>query len=253
MAMVMAMPCIPAVADVEHGRALMETEEIPRRGPLFIGNEEVVSFLGVDRHSITVRGNAHVRTQGRRRRIIKPLMAMQRQLRPSLALVETPVGAPTMEMVVAQYSPYVATIGFRILGRGSDLDDLLQDVFLEAHRNLHTLKDWDALRPWLATVTVRAARRMLRLRQLARTLLPFASLPSFDPVDPNTSADEMLLYERLYRALDRLPANHRIAWTLQVMQGESLQRIAETCGCSVAAVKRRISKAQDVVNRELGE
>lgn len=191
--------------------------------------------------------------------MIRSHMAAERQPRPrplvdpETPVGETPVGAPTMELVVAQYSRYVATIGFRILGRGSDLDDLFQDVFLEAHRNLHTLKDWDALRPWLATVTVRAARRMLRLRQLARTFLPLASVASFDPVDPNTSADEMLLYGRLYRALDRLPANHRIAWTLQVMQGESLQHIAEICGGSVAAVKRWIGKAQDVVNRELGQ
>jgi RNA polymerase sigma-70 factor (ECF subfamily) len=166
---------------------------------------------------------------------------------------DVPVGVPTMEWVVAQYSRYVATIGFRILGRSGDLDDLLQDVFLEAHRNLHTVRDWDALRPWLATVTVRVARRMLRLRQLARIFLPIGSMPSFDPVDPNTSTDELLIHQRVYGALDRLPANQRIAWTLQVMQGESLQDIAAICGCSVAAVKRRVAKAQSVVNQELGQ
>lgn len=180
-------------------------------------------------------------------------MAVRRQIKAPIELTEAAVGAPTMEAVVEQYSRYVATIGFRILGRGGDLDDLLQDVFLEAHRNLHTLKDWDALRPWLATVTVRVARRMLRLRQLARIFLPLGSMPSFDPVDLNTSTEELLVHRRVYRALDRLPANQRIAWTLQVMQGESLHDIAAICGCSLAAVKRRIARAQDVVNRELGQ
>ena len=178
-------------------------------------------------------------------------MAAERHLKASSVLAEVPAGAPTMASIVAHYSRYVATIGFRILGRGSDLDDLLQDVFLEAHRNLHSLKDWDALRPWLATVTVRAAQRMLRRRRLARIFLPLLAEPAFDPVDPSASADELVLHQRLYRALDRLPANQRIAWTLQVIQGESLQRIAEIFGCSLAAVKRRIAKAQDVVNREL--
>jgi RNA polymerase sigma-70 factor (ECF subfamily) len=180
-------------------------------------------------------------------------MAVQRQIKAPLELAASAVAAPTMDAVVGQYSRYVATIGFRILGRGGDLDDLLQDVFLEVHRNLHTLKDRDALRPWLATVTVRVARRMLRVRQLSRIFLPMGSIPSFDPVDPNTSTDELLLHRRVYGALDRLPANQRIAWTLQVMQGESLHDIAAICGCSVAAVKRRIAKAQDVVNRELGQ
>ena len=178
-------------------------------------------------------------------------MAAERHFKATSVLAEMPVGAPTMVTIVANYSRYVATIGFRILGRGSDLDDLLQDVFLEVHRNLHSLKDWDALRPWLATLTVRAAQRMLRRRRLARIFLPLLAEPAFDPVDPNASAEELALHQRLYHALDRLPANQRIAWTLQVIQGESLQRIAELCGCSVAAVKRRIGKAQDVVNREL--
>jgi RNA polymerase sigma-70 factor (ECF subfamily) len=180
-------------------------------------------------------------------------MAVRRHIKAPVALPEVVSGAPTMEVVVAQYSRYVATIGFRILGRRSDLDDLLQDVFLEAHRNLHTLKNWDALRPWLATVTVRVARHMLRVRQLARIFLPMGSMPAFDPIDPNTSTDELLLHRRVYAALDRLPANQRIAWTLQVMQGESLHDIAAACGCSVAAVKRRVAKAQAVVNRELGQ
>jgi len=180
-------------------------------------------------------------------------MAAERHLKPSTLAAELRVGAPTMGTIVAHYSRYVATIGFRILGRGSDLDDLLQDVFLEAHRNLGSLRDWDALRPWLATVTVRVAQRMLRMRRLARVFLPLLAEPAFDPIDPNASADELLTHQRLYRALDRLPANQRVAWTLQVIQGESLQRIADMCGCSVAAVKRRIAKAQDVVNRELGQ
>lgn len=187
-------------------------------------------------------------------------MAAERHFNSSSLLAEVPVdpavGPPIsqqdMATIVTQYSRYVATIGFRILGRGTDLDDLLQDVFLEVHRNLHSIKDWDALRSWLATITVRVARRMLRRRRLARIFLPLLSEPAFDPIDPNASADELVLHQRLYRALDRLPANQRVAWTLQVIQGESLQRIAEMCDCSVAAVKRRIAKAQDVVNRELG-
>ena len=178
-------------------------------------------------------------------------MAVQ-PIKAPLVLTEVAAAAPTLERVVAQYSRYVATIGFRILGRRGDLDDLLQDVFLEVHRNLHTLQNRDALRPWLATVTVRVARRMLRLRNLARIFSPLASMPAFDPVDPNTSGDELLIYRRVYQALDRLPANQRIAWTLQVMQGESLSDIAAICGCSVAAVKRRVSKAQEALDRELG-
>lgn len=158
---------------------------------------------------------------------------------------------PAIADVVRQYSHYVATIGFRILGRRSDLEDLLQDVFLEAHRNLHTLREPRALRGWLATVTVRAARRMLRARRLAQMFLPLGDAEPFEPVDRGASAEERHLHGRLYRTLDRLPANVRIAWTLKTLQGEPLERIAELCGCSLAAVKRRIAKAEEAIDREL--
>jgi RNA polymerase sigma-70 factor, ECF subfamily len=160
--------------------------------------------------------------------------------------------SPTIEDVVHLYSDYVATIGLRILGRRSELEDLVQDVFLEAHRNLGSLRDPQALRAWLATVTVRVARRMLRKRWLASVILPFAGGPDFDPVDPGASAEEGHLLSCVYGALDRLPANQRIAWTLQTLHGERLDRIAILCGCSLAAVKRRIAKAQAALARELG-
>lgn len=158
----------------------------------------------------------------------------------------------TLQAVIEQYSNYVATIAFRILGRGSDLDDVLQDVFLEVHRNLHTIRDWAALQAWLATVTVRASRRVLRQRRLARLFEPSSDEAAFEPIDPNTSAEEMLTYGRVYRALDRLPSDQRIAWTMQVLQGDSLQEIAAICRCSVSAVKRRVARAQEAVDRELG-
>jgi RNA polymerase sigma-70 factor (ECF subfamily) len=180
-------------------------------------------------------------------------MAAQQHPLTVRVLAAVPAEERTTEMVLEKYGDYVATIAYRIMGRGEDLDDLLQDIFLETHRNLHTIKDWYSLRPWLTTVTVRAARRSLRLKRLARTFRPLSAKPAFEPIDPNTSADELLMFGRVYRVLDRLPANQRIAWILQMLQGESLQHIAEVCGCSVAAVKRRISKAQDAVERELGE
>jgi RNA polymerase sigma-70 factor (ECF subfamily) len=172
----------------------------------------------------------------------------RREAPPAAAAI---LGAPSLESVVQEYSHYVATIGFRILGRRNDLEDLLQDVFLEAHRNLHTLRDPQALRAWLATVTVRAARRMLRARRITRLLMPLGAAPAFDPIDRGASAEERHIHSRVYTALDRLPANVRIAWTLKVLQGEPLDRIAEMCGCSVAAVKRRIAKADEVLDREL--
>jgi DNA-directed RNA polymerase specialized sigma24 family protein len=51
---------------------------------------------------------------------------------------------PGLDDLFQLYAPYVATIGFRLLGRDHELDDLVQDVFIEAHRGLHQLRDLGA-------------------------------------------------------------------------------------------------------------
>ena len=159
---------------------------------------------------------------------------------------------PSAEAVVAQYSSYVASIGYRILGSRAELDDLLQDVFLEVHRNLKTLREPEAVRGWLATITVRVARRMVRTRRLTAFLLPFDAFRPVDAVDIGASAEERHLYSRVYAILDRMPANSRVAWVMKVLEGEPLQRVADLCGCSLAAVKRRIAKVDEAMTEELG-
>jgi DNA-directed RNA polymerase specialized sigma24 family protein len=60
-----------------------------------------------------------------------------------------------------RYASYVATIGIRLLGRDDELDDLVQEVFIEAYRGLHQLRSADAAKAWLARITVRRATRRL--------------------------------------------------------------------------------------------
>src|SRR5258708_7808562 len=77
--------------------------------------------------------------------------------------------------VFRRFSPYVARVALRLLGNDSEVDDLVQDVFLEAHRGLSRLREAGALGGWLARICVRRATRRLRRRR-------FFSLLSLDGV-----------------------------------------------------------------------
>jgi len=156
--------------------------------------------------------------------------------------------AGDLEGLFRQYAPYVARIGHRLLGNGDEVDDLVQDVFLAAHRGLTRLRDRDAVKGWLATVAVRTARRRLRRRRLAG-LLGFTGEPAdYDEVaGSDASPAERALVARVYRALDRLPVEQRLAWSLRHVEGESLERVAELAGCSLATAKRRIKAAQEAL------
>ncbi len=75
-----------------------------------------------------------------------------------------------LEDVFRNHSQYVAAIGIRLLGRDNDIDDFLQDVFIEAADGLKELREPNAVRGWLATLAVRKARRIIRKRMLRRRI-----------------------------------------------------------------------------------
>jgi hypothetical protein len=71
----------------------------------------------------------------------------------------------SLEQLFRRYSRYVAVIGLRLLGRDDELDDLVQDVFVAAASGLERLRDPEAIRGYLASATVRLARRSSRWRR----------------------------------------------------------------------------------------
>ncbi len=131
------------------------------------------------------------------------------------------------------------------------MQDVVQDVFLIAHRNLGTLRSPGAARGWLAKVTVRLASRRLRWRRLRLFLQPAHTVDA-DLVAGEDPASRPLL-ALLYVTLDRLPARERVAWTLRHLLDEPLDVVAERCGCSLATAKRRIAAAEAVLRPVLGD
>ena len=148
------------------------------------------------------------------------------------------------DTIFTQYAPYVANVALRILGRESEVDDVVQDVFVSVFRNLEQVRDAGAIKGWLATITVRTASRRLRKRRLKEMIGVSRDVASYNNLaSSDATPEQRAVLNAVYRALDRLPARERLPWTLRYVEGEQLARVAELCGCSLATAKRRISAA----------
>jgi RNA polymerase sigma-70 factor (ECF subfamily) len=159
----------------------------------------------------------------------------------------------TDEALFQRFAPYVARIGLRLLGRESDVDDLIQDVFLAAFKQRHQVRDPQAFKGWLAIIAVRAARRQLRRRNL-RAFVGLDTLAApLELRDQGMSPERRALLARVYQALDRISVEQRLAWTLRFVEGEKLEEVAEHCGCSLATAKRRIASAHAQIQGELND
>jgi RNA polymerase sigma-70 factor (ECF subfamily) len=154
------------------------------------------------------------------------------------------VDVRNFDEVFRRYSPYVARIALRLLGNDSEVDDLVQDVFLEAHRGLASLREPGALGGWLARICVRRATRRLRRRRFL-ALLSIDNVAERDlPLSAAASPEERAEVVRLYGRLDRMPTDERVAWLLRYVEGESLDDMVELCNCSKSTVQRRLRSAE---------
>jgi len=157
------------------------------------------------------------------------------------------------DVVFRRYSPYVAAVAHRLLGRDSEVDDTVQEVFLVAVRGLSRVRDPGAVKAWLARIAVRSARRRLRLRRV-RAVFGLCDAAGYESIaDAGASPEQRTLLRRVYLVLDTLPADQRIAWTLRHIEGERLEAVAALTSCSLATAKRRIAAAAHTLEEAFGD
>jgi RNA polymerase sigma-70 factor (ECF subfamily) len=163
-----------------------------------------------------------------------------------------PGGPVEFNELFARYGGYVARLASRLLGSGdTDVDDVVQDVFLLASRRLPTIADLIQARGWLATVTTRLVAQRLRRRRFRR-LFHAPRRGQVVPA-PGATPEQRALLRRLYEVLETLPTAERVAWSLRYLEGEPLDVVATTCRCSLATAKRRVSAAKKVIDEVFGD
>lgn len=135
---------------------------------------------------------------------------------------------------------------YRILGGNADMEDLLQETFVQVFASLKSWRAEASLATWIDRIAVRVAYRAIGRRR-ARI-----DQPSADGVTPELAvhgdAPGALLAKdgvrRLYAALDRLPPASRVAFALHEIDGRSMAEVAEVTGASVTATKLRVWRAR---------
>jgi RNA polymerase sigma-70 factor (ECF subfamily) len=151
-----------------------------------------------------------------------------------------------------RFSPYVATIAYRLLGRDDDLDDLIQEVFIEAYRGLRQLRSPESVKAWLGRITVRRATKRLRRQRLRMFFSLEALPPDANLVDEAASPEERADVASTYRMIERIPVRQRVVWVLKHVEGETLDAIAALCHISKTTVQRRLRAAERALEIEKG-
>ena len=144
------------------------------------------------------------------------------------------------EALFRAHAPFVASFLRHMGTRESDLDDFLQDVFVVAHRKGGYLPGPAAPRTWLASIAFRVVHGRRRAR--ARRPESAASLDGFsDGVSgPVEQLEARRSLERVQAALEHLSLEHRAAFILHEIEGESCESIAAMWDVPIGTIYSRL-------------
>jgi RNA polymerase sigma-70 factor (ECF subfamily) len=141
---------------------------------------------------------------------------------------------------------------YRVLGDRTDLDDLVQEVFVIAFRGLDKFRGDARLSTWLYRICVNVALGRIRTRKRRPTAYGVNDLdaaphdPSLTerPETPDKSLERRQDRERVYRALEALAPKKRIVLYLHEIEGMDLKEIAYLVDSNPVTVRTRLFYAR---------
>jgi len=141
---------------------------------------------------------------------------------------------------------------YRVLGDRTDLDDLVQEVFVIAFRGLERFRGDARLSTWLYRICVNVALGRIRTRKRRPPAVGVADLdqaatdPSLTerPEQPDRSLERRQEREIVYRALEQLAPKKRIVLYLHEIEGLDLKEIAYVVDSNPVTVRTRLFYAR---------
>jgi RNA polymerase sigma factor (sigma-70 family) len=159
--------------------------------------------------------------------------------------------------VVERYQGLICAIAYSACGDVGRSEDLAQETFLAAWRNLDSLKDRSRAKQWLCGIarhviqeSCRRATRdpMAASTPLAENLVDGEGL--FQPGERTISKEEQAI---LWRVLEGLPELYREPLILFYRQSQSVAEVAQTLELSQDAVKQRLSRGRVMLGERVAK
>lgn len=158
--------------------------------------------------------------------------------------------APAFEALVRRHQAATRALGYALVGDWAEAEDLSQEAFLRAFRNLDLLADPAKFAPWLRRVTFGVCIDWVRAfrPQLYRVEAPVDEDAAFETPSRESSPLERLetqeLAERVMRALAELPPRYRTPLTMYHIDGLSHEKVARALDIPVGTVRSLVARAR---------
>jgi RNA polymerase sigma factor (sigma-70 family) len=156
---------------------------------------------------------------------------------------------------VKEYQSFICAITFSGTGDVEKSEELAQETFVNAWRDLGQLKDLSKFRNWLAGIARNIVRNSLRngRRDVIRKAVPIdkiedATAGDSEPVETAIGKERQLVVRE---ALQRIPEMYREALVLFYRQEQSVKEVARRLELSEETVRQRLSRGRNLLKEEV--
>ncbi len=150
------------------------------------------------------------------------------------------------EEIYRTHAGRLFSVACRLLGNPTDAEDLVQEIFMAAHRKLDTFRGEAALGTWLYRLATNLCLDHLRSRSGRSSQLTDSIDDEQGLFDSSTSglAEQTVSKMDLERALAKLPDGCRAAFVLHDIEGLEHREVADVLGIAEGTSKSQVHKAR---------
>jgi len=164
--------------------------------------------------------------------------------------------------IVEAWKDMVFNTAIGIVQNAEDAEDVAQDVFVQVYESINAFKGDSKFSTWLYRIAITKAMDHIRRKKRKKRFAFMQSLfglnnemlheaPDFH--HPGISLDNKERAAVLFKAVDKLPENQKVAFTLHKMEGLSYQEVSEVMKSTVSSVESLMHRAKNNLKKSLEE
>ncbi len=171
--------------------------------------------------------------------------------------------ADAYRVLVERHGRALFRLAFRMTGNQQDAEDVVQESFLRAYRQLAKFDERASFGTWLYRIAANCSLDLVRSRKRRSEQQPLAgdsfggptedpvlALPSTDPT-PERVALSSEVRDRLAEAMNELSATERTAFVLRHFEGMRIDEVSRVLECQPGAAKHSVFRAVQKLRRAL--
>jgi RNA polymerase sigma-70 factor, ECF subfamily len=150
--------------------------------------------------------------------------------------------------LVERHSHAAFRLAFRLTGHEQDAEDVVQESFLRAYRQLGRFEARSNFATWLHRIVVNCSMDVMRARRARRDQSRAENLDEVDALPAHGASPERMarsaeIQRRVSASLECLTPLERAAFTLRHYEGRSIDEIGRTLDLQTSAAKHSVFRA----------